>query len=201
MPAIPLKTKPDQFPKSGDGITIYNAPAAQQSSGGGGGITQDDGDARYVRLTELRNSSAGVADAGKPVKLDGNGLLANNMLDAELAAIAGLTSAANALAYYTGAGTAALTTLSSFGRSLIDDADQAAARATIGAQQAADALAAIATLTPSANQLPYYTGAAAAALTSITAYARSLLAAANAEAAQAILGITDAPNTLQSLYN
>lgn len=51
---------------------------------------------------------------------------------ANLVAIASLSTSANKLNYWNGVGTAGLTDLTAFGRSLIDDADAPAARITLG---------------------------------------------------------------------
>lgn len=73
-----------------------------------------------------------VTAGSSPTTLSGFGITDAQPLDATLTALAGVTVAADKLIYATGADAFSTTDLTSFGRSLIDDADATAARSTLG---------------------------------------------------------------------
>jgi hypothetical protein len=121
--------------------------------------------------------------------------------DAGLTSIAGLTTAADRMIYTTASDTYAVATLTSFARTLLDDATASDARSTLGLVigtnvQAYDAeLAAIAGLTSAADRVPYFTGSGTAALATFSSFGRSLVDDADAATARTTLGITSGTYT------
>lgn len=88
------------------------SPVGAGGGGGGGAVTSVNGATGVVVLTAT-DVSAQASDAG-------------------LTSFLATDTAANLLAYTTAANTWASTSFTSFGRSLVDDADAATARTTLG---------------------------------------------------------------------
>lgn len=115
--------------------------------------------------------------------------------DSTLAALAGVAATNNQLIYANGTNTFAATNFSAFGRTLVDDADAATARTTLGlaigtnVQAYFSELQAIGGLVSAADRVPYFTGAGTASLATFTATGRSIVAAASATAAADVIGL------------
>ena len=126
---------------------------------------------------------------------------AQSQLDAKIAAtpslqaLSGVTGAANKLFYFTSSVAGAVTDLSPFSLTLLDDTSAAAWKTTLGLVigtnvQAQDAeLSAIAGLTSAADKIPYFTGSGTAALVDFTAAGRAIAAGADASAQRTSLGL------------
>ena len=88
-----------------------------------------------ARTAAATMAARAIAVSGAGLSVTNGDAVAGNptlSLTAALASVGGLTPVADRLAYYTGASTAALATLTAFARTLLDDADAATARGTLG---------------------------------------------------------------------
>lgn len=205
-------------------ITNTLTIASAGGGGGGGGLADGSyGDVTVsgtgtiitinnasVTLAKLANVATGTilgrttAGSGAPEALTASqartvlGLVLGTDVQAysaNLAAFAGLTSAADKLAYFTGSGTAGLADLTAAGRTLIGSANAAAQRSALGLVIGTDVqaqsanLSALAGLVSAANQIGYFTGSGTASLTALTAAGRTLIGGADAAAQRTSLGL------------
>lgn len=104
------------------GRIVINADSIDLATVGTAGTYRSVTTDAYGRVTAGTN----------PTTLSGYGITDAQPLDATLTALAGVTTVADRLIYATGSDTFTTTTFTSFGRSLVDDADAAAARTTLG---------------------------------------------------------------------
>lgn len=103
-------------------------------------------------------------------------------------ALGGTTAAADRLPYFTSATAASTTTLTAWARTLLDDADAAAGRATLNAQVAHQNLTGLSGVAASVNGVPYFTATTGAmGIATLTAFGRTLFGAADADAARVAL--------------
>jgi hypothetical protein len=119
--------------------------------------------------------------------------------DSRLQALADLSGSFSAgvvnLVGYSASSTAEFVETSAFGRSLIDDADAASARTTLGLVVGSDVmgydpeLAALAGLVSDTDKMPYFTGSGTAAVADFTSFGRSLVDDNDAEDARSTLGL------------
>lgn len=155
---------------------------ATSSDLGGLYLWADDADALHVSGTYPTNQD------------DGATILAATTTDAQLLAVAGLTPAADQIIVWDSATAATMQSCTTFAQTILDDANQAAVRTTLGLTPGTDVQAYDATLLSiaalgAADRMLYTTGVDTWAESAITAAGRALLDDAAASNQRTTLGL------------
>ena len=174
--------------------TATNTGAATAASDGGSAIDIKKGKAGATALVAGDITSGGMYG----LFYDGTNhqlLTLSTGNETNVLALNALTGAADKLPYFTSSTAMALADFSAFARTLLDDADAAAMRTTLGSVigtnvQAFNAnLSQLAGLSLVADRLPYADGTGTLALATLTASGRNLLDDASTSAQRTTLGL------------
>ncbi|MBY0560140.1 hypothetical protein [Hyphomicrobium sp.] len=156
-----------------------------------------DGD-NWVELKAGEDTQLLMADSLKPGGLAWKDLSGDDaILPDAVNALSPLIIGANKLAYYNSGASAALTNFTAYGRTLVGLADANALRTNIGlvigtqVQAHSAVLDVIGDLTPAANKGLFFTSGTDVALYDLSAYGRTLVGLADANALKANIGLPD----------
>lgn len=176
----------------GDGSTLGGAAVIPNATTLGSSYQPLDSDLTAIAALTTTSFARGLLDDANAaaVRTTIGAVIGTDVqaYDADLAALGGVTSAANRVPYFTGSGTASLATFTAFARTMLAGSDAGTVRGIIGAQEDSANLLDLSVVSPSNDAYIYGSGSSWTTGT-ITTFGRSLVDDAAASNARTTLGV------------